>query len=149
MELSNPDFLLMVATNVSIMLLIFLVNYFVLSTLVFKPTLKILNERYKKLGGMTKEADYFTSEFQKKYDEYQGLMEEARHIARHAREEILKGAEQEKQEILGNARKYAEERLNKARADLASNVDQARGDLKSQAQVISDQIVSKVLGKAA
>lgn len=149
MDMSNPDFWIELAIQISIMLLIFLVNLFAMATLVFKPTLRILKERHKRFSGMRKEAEYFIEQFETKLGEYNGLMEEAKHIARLAREDILKKAEAEKQEILTVARKAAEAQITEARKQLNSDVENARANLKHNVEELSSQMVAKILGKKA
>lgn len=150
MDFSSTDFWITLGTQVGIMLVIFLVNFFMLSTLVFKPTLKILSARDKKITGLQSETQQMQDRINRKVSEYEGLMEEARHIARMAREDILKEAEKQKQDIIKSARQDAENQLTSARQSIVKQVEDARRELKTNAQNLSQDMVNKILsGKAA
>lgn len=149
MDLSSPEFWMTLLTQVGIMLVIFLLNFVVLSNLVFKPTLKILAARNKKFAGLNQEAKKLEERVNSKWNEYEGLLEEARHVARMAREDILKQAEAEKQIIVTKARDGAETQLTSARQDIVQQTTAARMDLKTKIQDLSKDIVAKILGQKA
>ncbi len=149
MDLSSPQFWMTLLTQIGIMLVIFLLNFVVLANLVFKPTLKILAARDKKFSGLNQEAKKLEERVNRKWNEYEGLLEEARHVARMAREDILKQAEVEKQSIITKARDDAETQLTAARQDIGQQTTVARQDLKTKIQDLSKDIVAKILGQKA
>ena len=149
MDLSSTEFWITLLTQIGIMLVIFLFNFAILANLVFKPTLKILKARDKKFAGLNVEAKNLEDRVNRKWNEYEGLLEQARHIARMAREDILKLAEKEKQDIVTKARAEAETQLTAAREEIAQQTIAARTDLKTKIQDLSKDIVAKILGQKA
>jgi len=149
MDLTSSTFWIALSQQIGIMLVVFLVNFFILSNLVFKPTLKILALRHKRWSGLNEETKTLEERLTVKISEYHSLLEEARHVARMAREDILKQAEKEKQDILKKARADSEKQIALARQTIASDTASARQQLKTNAQDLAREIVTKILGKKA
>ena len=149
MDFNNPEAVWALLTQIGVMLVIFLFNLLVLRALVFKPTLKILFERRKRFEGLNAESKALQERVALQLAKYEGLMEEARHMARKAREEILLSAEKERQAVLNDARQTIEKQLASARADLVREVEKARQDLQKTSADLAGQIVAKVLNKKA
>lgn len=149
MDLSSSAFWITLLTQVGIMLGLFLLNVMILTNLVFKPTLKLLAERNKKLSGLNEESKKIEASLQRKLGEYQGIMEEARQIARMQREDILKHAEKEKNDLVLSARAEAETQLSQARVAVTRDAELARKELRLRVQDLAKEIVAKVLGKKA
>lgn len=149
MDLSSVEFWITLLTQIGIMLVIFLVNFFMLSNLVFKPTLKILAARHKKLSGLSQETKKLEERINRKWNEYEGLLEESRQVARMAREDILKTAETEKQNIVTQARTKAEAQMTQARETIRKETESARVDLKAKVKDLANDIVAKILGQKA
>lgn len=126
-------------------LTIFLASLAVLNFLVFKPTLEILREREKRLSGMTKEAKLFEAKTHQKLDAYNKLMDEARLVARHAREEILRTAEAQQKEVVNQARSVSEAMINSAKQAMTAQTNEARFKLRQTAQELAKGMVDRIL----
>lgn len=126
------------------MWVIFIASYFVLNTLVFKPTLKIIAERERLTKGKTKEIEFFKQDSEIKFKEYEALMAEARSLAKISRDEILRAAEAEQKEILGQARSEAESTMEEVKAQIASEIISAREGLKSKTDQLAEEMVKKL-----
>lgn len=129
------------------MLAIFLASLLVLNFLVFKPTLKILMEREKQLAGMEKEAKYFEELYENKLTKYNDLMDEARKLAKLAREDILKHARQEVDEIMAEARDLADKKVSEAKNLIHKEYLKARSDVNEISKTLAGQIVGKITEK--
>jgi F-type H+-transporting ATPase subunit b len=131
------------------MWVIFMVAAVMLNALIFKPTLKIIKQRQKLTVGMDKDVNYFQNQTQIKLEEYEALMQEAKKLARTAREDILKTAESEQKEIVGQARKEADGHLAGIRTTIQQESEQAKATLVQGADVLADSIVDKLVKKVA
>lgn len=120
---------------------IYVVTFFVLKTLVFKPTLAIVAEKQKRSLGLQKEAKYFQEEALKKFDEYKTLMKKAQELAKIKREDILKQAAAEKKEIIDEARAVAEQHIAQIQTQVASEVLQAREQLSGFSTTLAKEMV--------
>ena len=125
--------------------IIFMLSVFTLNTLVFKPTLQILEARHSKTVGLDKEVAYFKEQTEVKFKEYEVLMNEARNLARISRDEILKAADNEQSEIIKIARDESESTLNKIKDKIDAEYKTAQSGLKSDAVKLSEEIVEKLL----
>lgn len=127
------------------MFIFFLASLFVLNVFVFKPTLKILNERENRLQGMEKEARRLEAECQEKLALYTSAMDKAKQEARHIRDDILKVANEEQKAVITQARDRAEKMIGEAKDVLVNETNQARSELKQSAEKLSSEMAEKIL----
>lgn len=130
-------------------LLIFLSSLAVLNFFVFKPTLEILREREKRLSGMTKEAKIFEAKTHQKFEAYNKLMDEARLVARRAREDILRTAETQQKEVINQARSVSEGVISSAKQSMTAQTNEARFKLRQTAQELAKNMVDRILKRKA
>lgn len=127
------------------MFFIFVANFFVLNHFVFKPTLKIIEERHKKSVGLQEQAKNFEDQTAKMVQDYENTMNHARQVARQARENILKTAETESKEMIKKSRSASEELICNAKKEIMTQAEQARVQLKVQSTELAQQMVQKLI----
>ena len=120
-----------------------------LSNFLFGPLMKVFDEREKRIEGAAEEAKSFRASA----DEAAGTIDQKLGAAQVEARAVLaelrdKGQELERKHI-DEARDAAQSRLEDARADLFAATADARSELKTDVEKIADQIVEKVLGRAA
>lgn len=124
---------------------VFVATFFVLNTLVFKPTLQILAERRKRTEGSDKEVRHFNEQTQIKLKEYESILQEARNVAREARDGMIRQADAQHKQIVAEARKAAEQSLKVAKQQIQTESQTAKTELKSNVESIADSIKNKVM----
>lgn len=134
-------------------LLLAMVVFFVLliaptNQLLFKPLLKVLDEREEKITGTRARAEQLESEAEEILARYESSVRETREQAESERRGLLEEVRGEAQRETAAARGEAETRIEQARAEIAASVDGARGSLRAQAQELAGQAASQVLGRA-
>jgi F-type H+-transporting ATPase subunit b len=137
----NATFLLQLA-------LICLLMFF-LEPILFRPIMRLFDEREKRIVGAAEDAKRYLGAA----DEKSALAEQKTAAAQHDARAVLatlraQGAEREAK-LVEDARTAAATRLEEAREQLFDATESARRTLKDDAKKIADEIVAKVLGRAA
>lgn len=135
--------------QIIVMFFVFFASITVLNLLVFKPTLKILQERDHHLVGLEKKAHNLESQYTEKFAAYTRLMDEAKVKARQARDAILKTAETEQKQVLAAARTESESLIVSAKHDLSLQTQEARLKLRAYSQDLAKNMVASVLKRKA
>lgn len=124
----------------------FLVLLFIMNQILFKPLLKLFNERDKAISGSLEEARDMEIERETELD---NLMKEFSRGKSDAREKFeafkQEGLDRQKQ-MLEKAQQEAVGILDSARAELRAESEKAREKLRSDVQRFSDEIVTKLVG---
>lgn len=137
----NATFLLQLA-------LICLLMFF-LEPILFRPIMRLFDEREKRIVGAAEEAKRYLGAA----DEKSALADQRTAAAQADARSVLaglraQGAEREAK-LVEQARAAAATRMEEAREQLFDATEQARKTLKDDAKKIADEIVAKVLGRAA
>ncbi len=128
-----------------ILWLIFMVVLVALNLLVFKPTLKLIDERKNRTDLLKDDSSRLLGETKSLMTGYEQKMKEARLNAAKAREHVLEEAHKEESVLVSKARKEAEVMLASMRKDLAADCAEATESLKKYAVELSRDMVNKVL----
>lgn len=140
MELNATVFLQLVA---------FLLLLAWLSTVLFAPLMRVYDERERRIEGAADEARQLREGASQKAGVVDKRLAQAQEEARRILDDLRsKGLEREK-ELIEAARQKAASRLEDAQADLFAVSEEVKASLKDDAKAISDQIVTKVLGRVA
>ena len=120
-----------------------------LGPVLFAPLLKVFDERERRIHGAAEEARLQLGSAGEKT----ALVDQKTKAAQADARLILTGlrdkAKAKEQQLLDAARDAASSRLEDARAELFDASEAARRSLKDDAKNIADDIVTKVLGRAA
>ncbi len=128
-------------------LAIFLAVVAVLSFFVFKPTLKLLDERRRNTVVLQQETDKFMADADSLEDEYNEQIFAARREGHEAERNLLNLGEEEARKIVGEAKEKQKGEIEKVRDEITSVTAQSKQELSKNVGDFSRMIVSKVLGK--
>jgi len=129
-----------------VLLLNFLVLIYVLNLILFKPLLRLFNERDDSVKGALNAA----KEMAKKKEEAIALMNRELHDAQNRAKGVHEGMRKEgldkQKEIMEDANRQASELIEKARMELKTESSHARQKLRPDVEKFSDEIVKKLVG---
>jgi len=123
----------------------FLVLYFALDWLLFKPLARVFKEREEATKGALDEAKNLT---QKKDDAVTAMnagMAEARSNAKAAREKLREEGVSAQKESVSGAETEAVAMIEKARTELQAEMVRVRDAMKSDVEQLSEEIVRKLV----
>lgn len=125
----------------------FFVLYFILNAVLYKPVLKILDERDKNIRGTKQEAEILEAELQKRLMDYEKSLNEAKARAQEERLRIRQEGLDKEREIIENARKDAHDSLLQAKTKLEDDIKSTLIRLKDESKVISKGIAERILDR--
>jgi len=128
--------------------LIFLLVLWFLNKILFRPILKILQEREERTEGFLNQADQVERKAEKTLDQYNEKFRQARKEALELKRKlILEGAE--KREVaIDKARKEAQGFLEEMRRNIAEEAEQTKKTLHQQVDTIGQIMAQKALGRS-
>lgn len=129
------------------LIVLFVVLVVPVNQLVFKPLLRVLDEREEKIAGKRARAQQLQREADEVLGRYESQVAAVREEAEQERRGLLEGARSDAQGTTGGARAEAEGEIERARREIAGALDEARGSLRSQAEDLARQAATRVLGR--
>lgn len=126
----------------------FIVLLIALHIILFRPMLRIMEEREQGISSALGDARSAQERMQKLMEEYDTVLAEARQKATATYNEIYQTGLDEQRDMIAAERAKASELLDKGREDIVAAADAARMDLKKEAERISQDISSTLLGRA-
>jgi F-type H+-transporting ATPase subunit b len=139
----------MISLDISILyqVILFVVLWMILSKVLFKPYVSLLDEReHKTTGAQHDSADleYEGARLKRQYEEKIAQAEAAAYAAKDA---ILQDARQQRERILGQAREDASKSLEQVRRDVASALEREAQLGEVEVATVAQDLVAKVLGR--
>lgn len=131
--------------TIIVQLAIFLFGVLWLSFILFRPMLTLLEERDKRIEGTKREAEKLGSAGTEKSGIIDIRLEEARAAALDERKSFRLQGQKVYTEAVEVARKASQEKLAKARVEIEAARKQAETSLKSEAKVLANMVVERVL----
>ncbi len=131
-----------------IQLVNFLVLLIVLNFILFKPIRQIMMEREQGISSALGDAKNAQERMQKLLDDYNISLAEAKQKAAATYNAIYQRGIDAQRDMISAERTKAGQELDKARAEIASASTAARADLRKEAERLSQDITSKLLGRA-
>jgi len=128
---------------------LFVVFWLLLKRLWFDPALRITHERATRSEGAIKEARAIQAEVEQMRAQHAAALDEVRSETQREMQEILRSAEQEQKRMIAEAREEARRTLADVQGRIGDEVATARQDLREQAREIAQEVVRKILGRAA
>ncbi len=125
----------------------FLAVYFALSHFVFKPILRVLAEREKRMVGDRDEARDLVSQTEERIKEYEEKMYQAKTNAKEMKNNFLKEALKKEREILGEAREESSKIIAKTREKMLEESKAILPELKRDSEQIARKMAQMVLGR--
>ena len=139
----------MIELNITLLYQIvgFIALYFILNTLLYKPALKTLEERDKKIEGKKKEALDLEAGLRKRLLDYENRLNEARVKAQEEWLHLKQEGLDKEQELLENARKNSQAGFLEAKTKLEEEARSVLSRLKEESKTISKDIAEKILNR--
>ena len=125
----------------------FLFLFFMLRKFLFKPVMKMIDDRQKEIVDLYKDAEDAKKDAQAKQQEYDRKLSAAQQTSEQlVREAVARGQSRE-EEILRQANAQASAMMDKAADDIAREKKKAVNDAKDEISVIALSIAGKVVGR--
>jgi len=134
-------------SSVVYQVVLFIVLWFVLSKVLFRPYLKLLEERESKTAGAVHDTGDLEREGARLKAQYEEQIARAQAAGGATKEAILQEARQRREQVLSQARQEATAILELARRDVASQVAGERQLAAAEAATVARQMASKILGR--
>jgi F-type H+-transporting ATPase subunit b len=138
--------------DINVSLFIQLVNFIVLlialNFILFKPIRRVMQEREQGIGSALEDAKTAQNRMQSLLEHYNASLAESKQKAMSAYNSIYQQGLDSQRDMISAERSRAGEMLDKARAEIAAAAGAARTDLKKEAERLSQEISSKLLGRA-
>ncbi len=140
----------MIDINVSLLyqLVNFLVLLVALNFILFKPIRQVMHEREQGISSSISDAKAAQERMQNLLEQYNVSLAEAKQKAAATFNGIYQQGLDAQREMISAERAKAGEMLDKARADVAGAASAARAELRNEAERLSQEITSKLLGRA-
>ena len=135
------------AVQVLFQIVVLLLLWAILSKLLFKPFLALVEEREKRTEGLKAAAAALTAEAERLRADYESAIRQASEEGAAAKETLLDEARRTREQLLAQARAEAAERLTAVRQEIQKEMQQGRAQALQEAAAIARQMAEKVLGR--
>jgi F-type H+-transporting ATPase subunit b len=127
---------------------LFLALIYVLNLLVYKPVLKAMEERGKKIAGLESEAASIESELDYKLADYRKRIDQAKEKGGVNRTALKKDGLDKESELLAAAHAEAQETILKAKGRIGKEKEAALESLRTMTRDMGVDIAEKALGRS-
>ena len=134
--------------SVVVMLGIFLVLLLILWRFLWRPYLRVRDERVGRTEGAREKAAQLEADAATRMAKVEGALTEARRAALAEMGKLRQGAQAREQQLIAEAQEAARKMLGEARAKLDVAVANEKANLREQTAVIGRQIAEKALGRS-
>ncbi len=124
-----------------------IITFVVLKKFLFKPVLKVIDDRQKEIDDIYADAAKAKAEAQELQSTYTAKLSAAKAESEQILSAATRMAQQREEEILRDAQAQAARTLERAQEQIALEKKQAMHELKGQVSGIAVDIASKVLGQ--
>lgn len=124
------------------------VLFLVLKHFLFKPVMKMLQDRQQEIDGMYADAGKAKKEAQQMESEYRQKLEESVQTGERLVKEAVARGQSREEEIIRQANAQADAIRAKASADIAQEKKKAINDAKNEISDLAMAIAGKVVGRA-
>lgn len=126
----------------------FLVLLVALNFILFKPIRQVMQEREQGISSALGDAKSAQDRMQSMLEQYNSSLAEAKQKAAATFNGIYQQGLDAQRDMIAAERAKAGAMLDKARAEVAAAAESARAELKKEAERLSQEITSKLLGRA-
>jgi len=126
---------------------IFLVLWLILSRVLFRPYVAVLEERERATSGAQEDTEALEYEGARLKAQYEEQLARAQAAAAAAKETILQEARRQRENIMSQAREQATASLEKARAEIRAQVEKDRQRATADIGDLARDMVSKILDR--
>jgi len=128
-------------------IIFFLILWAILTKVLFRPYLALLDERERKTAGALREAADLEREGERLRVEYEEKIAQAQAAGNTTKETILMEAREQREKLLAQAREEAASALEKVREEVRSQMEKERRLAVAEVANIARDMVSKILGR--
>lgn len=133
--------------TILVQLAIFLLTFFVLRSLVFKPMMELFDAREAATEGARAEAKKMDKEAREKADAFEDEMRKVRLAAGEERDRLRQEGVRLERAILERVRNETQKKLEDATTRLATEGTRLRGEIQTSVPALARQIASKMLDR--
>ncbi|MBI4489527.1 MAG: ATP synthase F0 subunit B [Deltaproteobacteria bacterium] len=133
--------------TVIIQIVSFLLLWFLLARLLFRPFLGLLEERERRTEGVKAETASLMAEGERLRAEYENGIARVRDEGNAAKEVIVREARQAREGLLAQAKEEATRLIETAREEIQRELQRGRELAAREAEVIARQMAEKILGR--
>ena len=127
---------------------LFLLLVYILNVLIYKPVLKVMEERGEKISGMESDALSADKEVEDKLASYRLELDKAKQSGNADRATLKKEGLDKEAELLSAAHAEAQKTLSAAKDKITKEADSALAMLKGMTEEMGKDIADKVVGRA-
>ena len=131
-----------------VQMVIFLAVMLLLTRLLFRPMLQMMEAREQAISGTHKEAEAKQKLLEERLSQYNEAISQTRKEIAEKIAALRKEAEKEQHQRLETVRKEAAQQLQEAMEKIRHEGEHAKEDLRQQAEQMSFSIAERVLGRA-
>jgi F-type H+-transporting ATPase subunit b len=133
--------------SVILQILFFLLFWFLMDRIIFKPFLGLLDERERRTEGAKAETAALIEEAERLRAEYESGMAKAQEEAEAVKEAILVDARRSREQLLTQAREEAGKMMERSRGEIRIELQKARELVLREAEAIARQMTETILGR--
>jgi F-type H+-transporting ATPase subunit b len=139
----------MISIDISVVyqMVIFLVVWLILSKVLFRPYLNLLDERERRTTGARHDSSDLEHEGARLKAEYEEKLAQARAAGTAVKDTIVQEGRQEREKLLQDAREEAAHTLETARHEVQTQLARERELLVAEVGYVAHDMVSKILGR--
>lgn len=126
---------------------LFLIFMWTLNRTLFKPALRVLEERDRQIAGGRREAADLDARISETISTYEGSIREARAQGEKRRARLVQEASAEEARIAAAGRTRAAEATEKIRTEISRETREARVELEGRVTEFADLIAERALGR--
>src|SRR5262249_50181440 len=128
-----------------VVIVLFVVLIFILNATIFKPILKVLDERERLTSGAMSEAKHAVHDYDKRLSNYEEQIRAARAESYRLLESKRAAALNERGELLQRTKTQLTEKIEANKREIESAAGEARGQLETDAHVMAESISRNLL----
>lgn len=128
-------------------IILFVILWFILSKLLFRPYLDLLDERERKTVGTQHDSTDLEHEGARLRAQYEEKIAQAHAAGYIDKDAILQEARRHRERVLNQAREEAMGMLEGVRREVAMRLEQERQFAAAEVRTIAQQMANKVLGR--
>ena len=139
----------MIAINISVLwqILMFLGLWLIVSKVLFRPYMVVLEQREQKTTGADDSSEHLEQHAERLRAEYQETIAKAAAAGNASKDAIVQQARQQREALLSSARAEAAGILERVRQDVQSQLAQEHELAVREADAVAQEMVSKILGR--
>lgn len=127
---------------------LFLVFMVLINQILFKPMLRVIEERRTRTVGRRERAAEAEGKSAEIWKSYQAQLGEAKSVAENVRIDLVRQGETEGRKITETASAEAEKTVTELRARVQSEALEAKKALRAEVEVLARSMAEKILGRA-